>query len=102
MSITSQDQSHKKHVQQKETSTNYLSVTDLKWNKHVNNITGSVTQKHVQQKETSTNYLSVTDLKCNKHVNNITASVTQKTCTAERNIYKLSQCDRLEIEQTCQ
>jgi hypothetical protein len=45
MSITSQDQSHKKHVQQKETSTNYLSVTDLKWNKHVNNITASVTQK---------------------------------------------------------
>ena len=24
------------------------------------------------------------------------------TCTAERNIYKLSQCDRLEMEQTCQ
>jgi hypothetical protein len=33
------------HVQQEETSTNYLSVTDLKCNKHVNNITGSVTQK---------------------------------------------------------
>ena len=36
------------HVLQKETSTNHLEVTiqtDLKWNKHVNNITASATQK---------------------------------------------------------
>jgi len=36
------------HVLQKETSTKYLGVTiqtDLKWNKHVNNITASATQK---------------------------------------------------------
>ena len=36
------------HVLQKETTTKYLGVTtqtNLKWNKHVNNITASATQK---------------------------------------------------------
>ena len=42
------DYTLQQHVLQKETTTKYLGVTtqtDLKWNKHVNNITASATQK---------------------------------------------------------